>query len=90
MDNHKEGTIKHILLLPSLNLPWDDLEGEVRCFLSHRTNGFWAQYQALIDQNDPTSFHIPQDERPEILDKLRFTTLQLDGSTLRNLSLIHI
>ena len=32
MDNHKEGTIKHILLLPSLNLPWDDLEGEVRCF----------------------------------------------------------
>ena len=84
MDNHKEGTIKHILLLPSLNLPWDDLEGEVRCFLSHRTNGFWAQYQALIDQNDPTSFCIPQDERPEILDKLRFTTLQLDGSTLRN------
>ena len=84
MDNHKEGTIKHILLLPSLNLPWDDLEGEVRCFLSHRTNGFWAQYQALIDQNDPTSFRIPQDERPEILDKLRFTTLQLDGSTLRN------
>ena len=83
MDNHKEGTIKHILSLPSLNLPWDDLEGEVRCFLSLRTAGFWEQYQALIDQNDPTTFHIPQDERQEMLDKLRFTTLQLEDSTLR-------
>ena len=83
MDNHKEGTIKHILLLPSLNLPWDDLEEEVRGFLSLRTAGFWAQYQALIDQNDPTTFHIPQDERQEMLDKLRFTTLQLEDSTLR-------
>jgi len=83
MDNHKEGTIKHILLLPSLNLPWNDLEVEIRGFLSHRTAGFWAQYQALIDQNDPTTFYIPQDERQEMLDKLRFTTLQLEDSTLR-------
>jgi len=74
---------KHILLLPSLNLPRDDLEEEVRCFLSHRTAGFWDQYQALIDQNDPTTFHIPKDARQEMLDKLRFTTLQLEDSTLR-------
>ena len=77
MDNHKEGTIKHILLLPSLNLPWDDLEEEVRRFLTHRTAEFWVHYRALIDQNDPTTFNIPQDERQE-MDKLRFTTLQLD------------
>ena len=83
MDNHKEGTIKHILLLPSLNLPWDDLEAEVRRFLVHHTAGFWVQNRALIDQNDPTTFDIPQDERQEMLDKLRFTTLQLEDSTLR-------
>ena len=92
MDSHKEGTIKHILLLPSLNLSWDDLEEEVRRFLAHRTTEFWAHCRTLVDQNDSTTLNVPQDEdeRQQMLDKLRFTTLKLEGTTLREKDLEEI
>ena len=83
LDNHTEDMIKHILTLPRLGLHWEDLQGEVRQFLFFYTSQFKTKYAHLADKEDSSVFNVPETDSQEMTAMLRFTSLHLEGSVLR-------
>ena len=75
--------IKHILTLPRLGLHWEDLQGEVRQFLFFYTSQFKTKYAHLADKEDSSVFNVPETDSQEMTAMLRFTSLHLEGSVLR-------
>ena len=55
----------------------------MRQFLLYYTSQFKIKYAHLADKEDPSVFNVPKTDSQEMTAMLRFTSLQLDGSVLR-------